>query len=173
MDLNPSCQRLLTPGFRAPRSFIFLGRDVNDGVVITSGSLLNAVLQLVHGHLSFSGHLNYQIPVNGKHICAWALLSAGLSSWLFFCIQSTFGFFFSFTFVSGRKGWDLCCGRWCQGNSCYLHYLFSPLHLQTHSNQCLSTESREIWTINAWKLKLRRPRAKWLNLEMTTSVVYH
>lgn len=49
MDPNPPSQHLLMLAFRAPRRFFFLGSDVNDGVVITSGSLVNAVLQLVKG----------------------------------------------------------------------------------------------------------------------------
>lgn len=94
--------------------------------------------------------------INGKHICAWSF-SLSRTFFLTVLLHSPPLAFFS-TFVAGRKGWDLCCGRWCQGNSCYPQYLFSPLHLQTHSDQYLKS-----WNLNNKCIKIK--------LEVTSSKV--
>lgn len=74
-------------------------------------------------------------------------------------LSSPSGFFS--TFVLGRKSWDLCCGRWCQGNSCYLQFLFSPL--QTHQ---LLFNQRKQWNLDNKSMKTK------VKATLST-VVYH
>lgn len=83
MDPNPHSQHWLMPGFHAPRRFTFLGSEVDDRVVTTSGSLLNAVLQLLRGHFALN---IWTAEINGKGICACSsfLRRAFFPLWLFF-----------------------------------------------------------------------------------------
>lgn len=83
MDPNPHSQHLLMLGFHAPRRFTFLGSEVDDRVVTTSGSLLNAALQLLHGRFALN---IWTAEINGKGICACSsfLRRAFFPLWLFF-----------------------------------------------------------------------------------------
>lgn len=69
MDPNPRSHHLLMSGFRAPWRFIFLGSDVNEGVVITSGPSPSAALQLVDGHFSFM----FELPLTVSSDCIPAI----------------------------------------------------------------------------------------------------